>query len=37
MKLTIYDIIERLGLAPSTISKVINNKGKVSKETRARY
>ncbi len=36
MKLTIYDIAEALELAPSTISKVINNKGKVSKETRAR-
>lgn len=36
MKLTIYDIAKALDLAPSTISKVINNKGKVSQKTRTR-
>lgn len=36
MKLTIYDISKALNLAPSTISKVINNKGKVSPQTRKR-
>ncbi len=34
MKLTIYDIARELNLAPSTISKVINNKENVSKKTR---
>lgn len=33
-KTTIYDISKSLNLAPSTISKVINGKGKVSTKTR---
>lgn len=36
MKLTIYDIAKALDLAPSTISKVINNKGSASEATRKR-
>lgn len=36
MKPTIYDIARELNLAPSTISKVINNKGSVSKKTQER-
>ena len=36
MKKTIYDIAKELGLAPSTISKVLNNTGSVSDETRER-
>lgn len=36
MKKTIYDISRDLNLAPSTISKVINNKGNVSAATRKR-
>ena len=35
-KTTIYDISRELKLAPSTISKVINGKGKVSDFTRKR-
>ncbi len=35
-KITIYDLSEELKLAPSTISKVINGKGKVSETTRKR-
>ncbi|VEU80712.1 LacI family DNA-binding transcriptional regulator [Haploplasma axanthum] len=33
-RITIYTIAEDLGLAPGTISKIINNKGNVSTETR---
>lgn len=36
MKKTIYDIAKELNLAPSTISKAINNTGNISKKTRAR-
>ena len=36
MKKTIIDVANDLGLSPSTISKVVNNKGRVSVETRAR-
>ena len=36
MKKTIYDIAKELDLAPSTISKVLNNTGSVSQKTRAR-
>ena len=36
MKKTIYDIAKELNLAPSTISKVLNNTGSVSEATRER-
>jgi len=36
VKKTIYDIAEELNLAPSTISKAINNTGNVSAKTRKR-
>ncbi|MFU8792523.1 MAG: LacI family DNA-binding transcriptional regulator [Acholeplasmataceae bacterium] len=36
MKKTIIDVAYDLGLSPSTISKVVNNKGRVSSETRTR-
>lgn len=36
MKKTIKDVAKELNLAPSTISKVVNNKGRVSQETRER-
>ena len=35
-KRTIYHIASELGLSPGTISKIINNTGKVSDETRKR-
>lgn len=35
-KRTIYTIANELGLAPSTVSKVINNKGSIHAKTRAR-
>lgn len=35
-KYNIYTIAEELGLAPSTVSKAINNKGKISEKTRKR-
>jgi len=36
MKKTIIDLAKELNLSPSTISKVVNNKGKISQETRDR-
>ena len=33
-KITIYTIAKDLGLSPGTVSKIINNKGNVSEETR---
>jgi DNA-binding LacI/PurR family transcriptional regulator len=36
VKKTIKDVARELNLAPSTISKVVNNKGRVSEETRKR-
>ncbi len=36
MKKTIISVAKELGLAPSTVSKAINNKGYVSKETKER-
>jgi DNA-binding LacI/PurR family transcriptional regulator len=35
-KRTIYTIAKELGLAPSTVSKIINNKGSIHAKTRAR-
>lgn len=36
MKVTIYDIAMRAGVSPSTVSKVLNNNGKLLPETRER-
>lgn len=36
LKKTIVDIAKELNLAPSTISKIVNNKGRISPETRER-
>lgn len=35
-KMTIYTLAEELGISPSTVSKVVNNTGKVSDRTRKR-
>jgi len=35
-KVTIHNIAEALGLSPSTVSRALNNKGRVSKQTRER-
>lgn len=35
-KMTIYDVADALNLAPSTISKALNNSGSVSKKTKAK-
>lgn len=35
-KVTIHDIAEALGLSPSTVSRALTNKGRVSKQTRER-
>ena len=36
MKLTIYDIAEKAGVSPATVSRVINKKGNVGAATRKR-
>ncbi len=36
MKKTIIEVAKELNLSPSTISKIVNGKGRISKETRAR-
>jgi DNA-binding LacI/PurR family transcriptional regulator len=36
VKKTIIDVAKELNLAPSTISKIVNNKGRISPETRER-
>jgi DNA-binding LacI/PurR family transcriptional regulator len=36
MKKTIIDVAKALGISPSTVSKVVNNKGRVGLDTRAR-
>lgn len=36
MKKKIVDIAKELGLSPSTISKIVNNKGRISQKTRER-
>jgi len=35
-KVTLHNIAEALGLSPSTVSRALNNKGRVSKQTRER-
>ncbi|MEM5591298.1 LacI family DNA-binding transcriptional regulator [Niallia circulans] len=34
MKTTIYQVAEKAGVSISTVSKVINNTGRISEETR---